>query len=61
MRMCIFKHLGIFFFFFFEFVWVDSFVHWSLFKSHSYQEGQSFVLLLSILLPPFLLFELGLW
>lgn len=58
MRMCIFKHLGIFFF---EFVWVDSFVHWSLFKSHSYQEGQSFVLLLSILLPPFLLFELGLW
>lgn len=60
MRMCIFKHLGIYFFFF-EFVWVDSFVHWSLFKSHSYQEGQSFVLLLSILLPPFLLFELGLW
>lgn len=59
MRMCIFKHLGIFFFF--EFVWVDSFVHWSLFKSHSYQEGQSFVLLLSMLLPPFLLFELGLW
>lgn len=59
MRMCIFKHLGIFFFL--EFVWVDSFVHWSLFKSHSYQEGQSFVLLLSILLPPFLLFELGLW